>query len=60
MRALESTAQSWLVRETVRAALGAAVIRAAELAAREIRDLIVAEQEFRAEMDGIDRDYGIL
>ena len=59
VRALESTAQWWLVRQTVRNALGAAVVRAAELAAREIQDLIAAEQEFREEMDDIDREYGI-
>ena len=40
VRALESTAQGWLVRQTIRAALGAAVVRAAQLAAREIQDLI--------------------
>ena len=55
VREIEVHAPPWLVRDTLGCMLAAVVVREAH----ELLDLVAAEQEFQAEMESIDVEYGL-
>ena len=59
VREIEVHAPPWLVRDTLGCMLAAVVVREANRVAQELLDLVAAEQEFQAEMESIDVEYGL-